>query len=79
MTKPEIEQSVKDCIEQIVSVPTHEIELSDSLRHDLYFDSLDMVELIMDIESHFDIIISDDKAMEWKTVQDIIELIEETL
>lgn len=43
------------------------------LRDDLGQDSLDRVEMTMEIEKEFNIVISDDEVTEWKTVQDVIE------
>lgn len=43
---------------------------------DLGFDSLDHVELVMDLEDEFDIQISDEEAEKWKTIKDIVDLLE---
>lgn len=47
------------------------------LVDDLNADSLDAVEIIMDIEDAFDITISDEDANSIRTIQDIINYIEE--
>ena len=47
----------------------------DDNRHDLGFDSLDDVELIMSLEEKFDIVIPDTHAEELKTVRGIIDYI----
>ncbi len=41
-------------------------------------DSLDLMELILKIESKFGITLPDDKLLEVKTVNDLIKLIEQT-
>ena len=50
-----------------------EITLESDLRRDLGFDSLDEVELIMDIECEFGISISDEQANGIETVQQIVD------
>lgn len=54
------------------STITDESHLSD----DLDFDSLDRVEVALDLEDEFDIGIPD-ALTEWKTVKDIIKTVEE--
>ena len=49
------------------------------LFDDLYFDSLDFVELVMLMEEQFDCEIMDADAEQWKTVNDIIIYIEDKL
>jgi len=46
------------------------------LREDLGIDSLDSVEIIMALESEFDVIIEDEEATNLKTVGGIIKLLE---
>lgn len=43
---------------------------------DLGADSLDIVEMVMNIEEEFGITIDDDKAINVKTVKDIVSLLE---
>lgn len=45
------------------------------LSGDLDLDSLDVVELTMDVEREFDIRISDTEMEEWSTVQDVLDSI----
>lgn len=47
------------------------------IKDDLNADSLDVVELMMDLEENFGITISDEKAAEMSTVGDIVKYIEE--
>jgi acyl carrier protein len=42
-----------------------------NLVDDLGFDSLDLVELVIDIETEFDIDVPDEAAEKWKTVADV--------
>lgn len=50
--------------------------LATELAADLGLDSLDMVELVMDVEERFDIDISDGDADHWRTVGDVVATVE---
>lgn len=50
-----------------------------SFQDDLNADSLDLVDLIMSLEEHFNLEISDEEAEKIRTVQDAVEYIEERL
>jgi acyl carrier protein len=52
---------------------------ADTLFHDFGADSLDTVELVMELEEEFDISIPDDVAERLRTVGDVIRYIEERL
>ena len=53
-----------------------EFEWEDGLRNDLGADSLDEVELCMALEDEFNIEITDDEAVCWKTPGDMLRTIE---
>ena len=57
---------------------TDEMEITPELsfKDDFGADSLDIVELVMEFEKHFDITIPDDDAQKIHTVGDAIEYIE---
>ena len=48
-----------------------------SIKDDLNADSLDIVELMMDLEEQFGIAISDEEAMELSTIYDIVKYIDD--
>lgn len=58
MTKEEIAEKIKDIIREKSMLLT-EIKDTDT-RDDLWLDSIDVIELICDIEKHFDVFILDD-------------------
>ena len=67
-------------IEQVIK---HQFKLKDqvitpetNLFNDLKFDSLDAVELIIELEEKFSIELLDKEAEDIKTIQDILTLIE---
>jgi len=53
-----------------------EISLELNLHNDLELDSLDVVELTLEVEKEFDIRISDTEMEEWETVKDVLDSIE---
>lgn len=48
-----------------------------SIKDDLNADSLDVVELMMDLEEQFGVAISDEEAMKLSTIGDIVKYIDE--
>lgn len=54
-----------------------EITLESKLAQDLGFDSLDEIELLMDIETEFGLSISDEQAEGIETIQQIVDSLAE--
>jgi acyl carrier protein len=52
------------------------VEWDSSLREDLAIDSLDLVELLLELEEQFGVTIPDHEAEQIKTIADAIRLIE---
>ncbi|MBR1538441.1 MAG: acyl carrier protein [Bacteroidales bacterium] len=75
MEKAKIEEKVIDIISNKLGLPKEEVTPAASFTMDLGADSLDTVELIMDFEKEFDLKISDEDAMNIKTVSDAVEYI----
>lgn len=75
MEKNVIEEKVVDIIANKLGIPQEEVTPAASFTMDLGADSLDTVELIMDFEKEFGLKISDEDAMEIKSVGDAIEYI----
>jgi acyl carrier protein len=59
-----------------LGVSADKITLEARLVEDLGADSIDAVQLIMDVETTFDVVISDDALATLKTVGDLVNLIE---
>ena len=53
-----------------------EIREEDDLYNDLGYDSLDTVELMMDIEKELDVQIDEEYTDKWKTVKDVLDTVE---
>ncbi len=67
---------VKEIIVKELKVEPEKVVETASLKDDLGADSLDAVEIIMDIEDEFGVQIEDDQAESIKTVKDLVEYIE---
>lgn len=52
------------------------ITMETSLKEDLLADSLDIVEIIMQIEEQFGIEVDDEDALQFKTIADVVNYIE---
>lgn len=68
-------ERVKNVIVDKLSVDADEVTLEASFVDDLGADSLDVVELIMGLETEFDIEIPDEDAEKISTVGDAVEYI----
>ena len=68
---------VKEVIVDKLGVEENKIETSSSFVDDLGADSLDTVELIMQLEEEFGIEIPDESAEKMMTVQQAVDYIEE--
>lgn len=68
-------ERVKNVIVDQLSVDADEVTLEASFIDDLGADSLDVVELIMGLETEFDIEIPDEDAEKISTVGDAVEYI----
>ncbi len=73
----DITSRVKAIIVDKLGVDESEVTLEASFTNDLGADSLDTVELIMEFEKEFDIIIPDDQAEKISTVGQAVTYIED--
>lgn len=71
-TTDRAEDAIKKIISIALGVSIASLKLSDSLVLDLDADSLDILEIVMDIEKEFGIEIEDDVAAKFATVGDLI-------
>ena len=67
---------IKEIIVKELQVDPEKVTPEASLKNDLGADSLDAVEIIMDIEDEFDVQIADDQADSIQTVGDLVKYIE---
>ena len=69
-------ENVRNALAQQFEVEPESITLETNLIDDLGADSLDVVELIMELEDEFGVTISDEAAAELYTVGRIVEYLE---
>lgn len=76
MTRQDIEKKVTDILVVFLGVEPEEVKNDANFEDDLGGDSLDCVEVLMGIESEFNIHVSDADAYQAKTVGDICNMVE---
>ncbi len=69
-------EKIKEVLVETSNVDSEKVTLEANLREDLGIDSLDSVEIIMALESEFDVTIEDEEMADLKTVGDIVKLLE---
>lgn len=74
-----VEEQVRKIIVEQLNVTEEECVLEASFIDDLGADSLDLVELVMAMEDHFNIEISDEELMKIRTIQDAVDYIKKRL
>ena len=76
MTRQEILDDVIEAISNQVYVDGDELSEKTTLHEDLAMDSLDDVEVVMELEDKYNIDVSDDDASKCVTIGDVIDLID---
>lgn len=69
-----IQDRVFDILSAQLGVPVGDIALEKSIVNDLSADSLDIYEIVIELEEEFEVIIEDDVIDTLKTVKDIVDL-----
>lgn len=69
-------ERIKELVVQEMNIPAEKVTLESRIAEDLGADSIDAIELIMGVEEEFDIEISDDEAMNIKSIGDLVNLID---
>jgi acyl carrier protein len=69
-------EKVREVIVDCLCVDEVDVTMDSRLIADLGADSLDLVELLMDLEEEFDIEVPDDEAEKFKTVGQVVEYID---
>ncbi|MCD6217105.1 acyl carrier protein [bacterium] len=71
-----ITDELNDLIASKLSVDVSQVTPEAKFIDDLGADSLDLVELVMELEEHFSIEISDDDSQNFQTVSDVAAYVE---
>ncbi len=79
MNKEELLQKVEDVIVDTFEIDRAIVKPEAELVADLDFDSLDAIELILQLEEQYDAKISAEKLKSSKTVQDVVDYLFELL
>lgn len=75
MNRAEIFEKLKVVVADIIGVDSAKVVESASFTEDLGADSLDIVELVMALETEFDFSIPDEKIAELSTVEKVLDFI----
>ena len=73
----DIYKSVVDVIAEKLAVSENEVTIEAHLVDDLGADSLDLVELVMEIEERYDLTIDDDTTETLYTVKSIVDYLQD--
>lgn len=71
-----IEEKVIDIVKDVLGMEGEKVTSEDTFD-DLYADSLDLIDIIIECEQEFGYPITDDKAQNLKTVGDLVNLIKD--
>ena len=72
-SREEITAAVKEIFQTTLKVDPDRLEDAAHLRDDLKLDSLDMIEVVYEVEDRFDVQIPEDKIKEITTLGEIVD------
>ena len=69
-------EKIKKLLAEQINISEDEIKMESDIINDLGADSLDVVEMLMAVETEFNVTVPDEVAMEMKTIGDVVAFIE---
>ena len=79
MTRDEIQLAVVEAIKKVTMKSDLVINADTDLKKDIGLDSLDTVELLMDLEDNHDVVITNEEAETFRTLNDVVTMVEQKL
>lgn len=70
-------ETVRKVLAEQLEVDPATITMETDIIEDLGADSLDLVELVMSLEEHYDIVLTDDKTANVRTVGQVVNMLEQ--
>ena len=72
-----VERGITTITHQVFGIKREQIHLDSRFKEDLGLDSLDTIELVLELETAFNISIPDEDALDFKKIADVKKYIEE--
>ncbi|MBR2372035.1 MAG: acyl carrier protein [Clostridia bacterium] len=69
-------EKIRKLLAEQINISEDEIKMESDIINDLGADSLDVVEMLMAVETEFNVTVPDEIAMEMKTIGDVVSFIE---
>jgi len=79
MTRDEIQLAVVEAIKKVTMKNDLVINADTDLKNDVGLDSLDTVELLMDLEDNYGVAIENEEAERFRTLDDVVTMVEAKL
>lgn len=70
-------ETVRKVLAEQLEIDPAMITMETDIIEDLGADSLDLVELVMSLEEHYDIVLTDDKTANVRTVGQVVNMLEQ--
>ncbi len=79
MSLEEIFEKVRTILAEQLELDENDITMETNILDDLEADSLDFVEMVTTIEDEFNLVITDEKVGDFKTVRQVVEFLKDQL
>lgn len=79
LEKDNISTKIKEALAGFCKIQLSNIKGSSLLREELGLDSMDTIDLVFQLEDNFNIRISDDDMVEFKTFNDVVQFVEKRI